>query len=697
MARNEISAVDLDIKVSVRTVDGEKVLRYALSSPSGAVPLTHQEVQTEPFKGSFDGFRDRLNARIQAFDEHLDPYGSCLLGKDFEPELRKLGNDLYRQLFPAQMKWMYRQWREKVRTIQISSAEWGIPWELIRPFDHDLEPVIDDDFLGARFQVTRWLIGGTAPAARIRVEKMACVEAGESNGLRLPAAIRERELLADLARRRGIEDCSPSQATIHELMELLLRGGLHLLHFVGHGEFSRENPEDSRIILVDGRSLTAGDLVGPLLTRIANDRPLVYFNACSVAQQGAELTSLSGWPEAWAGRGKAGAFVAPQWEVRDSLSFEFARIFYRALESGRTLGTATRLARFWARRKNRKSATWLAFAVYGHPNARVIFCDEHLPVVGRPAQSHRASLASEVPRARPFIKGAPLNKPAITKIKQTEDLGRLKDPLKGVKDQTRTPEVEYSYESGNTDPTKNKTSVPTSEKERVNEKDGTILVYVPSGEFTIGAEGVDPRSRPVRRVRLSSFWIGKFLVTNEQFSRYLEENPHCPKPALWGDSSFNQPLQPVVGVNWEEAQAYCCWAGLKLPSEAQWEAAARGTDQRPYPWGKELPTNLHASFNGTNGATTPVGNYSAGIGPYGAFDQAGNVWEWCADPWNSQAYKQWEDGQLDPTAKGEPDVRALRGGSWMNPSSNLHAAYRERTTAKLRFKTHGFRCSLHPI
>jgi CHAT domain len=287
MARHEIAAIDLDIKVTIRTVDGGKVLRYALSSPSGAAPLTHREVQTVPLKGSFDAFRDRLISRIEAFQEHLDPYGSGLQSEEFEPELRKLGNELYRQLFPIEMKWMYRQWREKVRTIQISSDEWWIPWELIRPFDHELEPVVDDDFLCARYQITRWLIGGTAPAAMIRVERMACVEAGESEGPRLPSAVRERELLTDLTRRLGIEDDSPSEATFPDLMALLKRGRLGLLHFAGHGEFSRENPEDSRILLADGRSLAAGDLEGPLLRALAKDRPLVYFNACSVAQQGA--------------------------------------------------------------------------------------------------------------------------------------------------------------------------------------------------------------------------------------------------------------------------------------------------------------------------------------------------------------------------------------------------------------------------
>lgn len=388
---NDISAIDLDIKVSVRTIDGSRVLHYTLRSPSGAAPLTHREAQTAPFAGSFDAYRDRVFRRLEKLQEHRDPYGSFLLNKEIEAEIRNLGHGLYRQLFPAEMKWMYRQWRDTVRTIQISSAEWWVPWELIRPYDREIQPVVDDDFLGARYQITRWLIGGSAPAPAIRVLRMACVEAGQSGSPHLPSAARERELLTDLARRRNLEDVSPALPTFPEVMNLFERKGLDLLHFVGHGEFSRENAEDSRILLADARSLVAGEMDGPLLRNIADARPLVYFNACSTAQQGASLTSLSGWPDAWVGRGGAGAFIAPQWQVRDSLAFEFARIFYLALERGRTLGRAARLARLWVRRKDRRNVTWLAFAVYGHPNAQVSFGSKPARPFPPPARPERAA------------------------------------------------------------------------------------------------------------------------------------------------------------------------------------------------------------------------------------------------------------------------------------------------------------------
>ncbi len=229
-------------------------------------------------------------------------------------------------------------------------------------------------------------------------------------------------------------------------------------------------------------------------------------------------------------------------------------------------------------------------------------------------------------------------------------------------------------------------------RERVHEQDGTVLVYVPGGEFTLGADDITDEEKPIHRVRLSPFWIGKYPVTNEQYRWFLEDNPDQDEPDFWDDKAFNQPQQPVVGVSWEDAVAYCRWAGLKLPTEAQWEAAARGQDQRRYPWGNSEPTASLANFEEIEGKTTPVGSYPGGAGPYGTLDQAGNVWEWCADVWDKSAYKDRE-GQLDPVATtGEVADRVLRGGSWAVPSGSLAAAYRDGLGARFRDWSVGFRC-----
>lgn len=237
--------------------------------------------------------------------------------------------------------------------------------------------------------------------------------------------------------------------------------------------------------------------------------------------------------------------------------------------------------------------------------------------------------------------------------------------------------------------------IAAAAKERIHDKDATVLVAVPGGLYTMGADDLTELEQPVHRVRLSPFLIAKHPVTNEQYGRFLEANPGYRKPAFWGEESFNGARQPVVGVSWEDAMAYCNWAGLTLPSEAQWEAAARGAEGRLYPWGDDEPTREHANYGTFERKTTPVGSYPAGAGPFGTLDMAGNVAEWCADVLDPEAYGKRQDAQLDPVVSlGEPSFRVLRGGSWLDHAAALPAAVRWRYWARLRRRFIGFRCAL---
>ncbi|MCP5114763.1 MAG: formylglycine-generating enzyme family protein, partial [bacterium] len=238
--------------------------------------------------------------------------------------------------------------------------------------------------------------------------------------------------------------------------------------------------------------------------------------------------------------------------------------------------------------------------------------------------------------------------------------------------------------------------------EAINPIDDSVLVYVPGGEYTLGAEDLEELfvrdfdaddakrwaswSLPVHRVNLSAFRIGKYPVTNAQYRAYLDVNSSIEDPEYWTDERFNQDMHPVVGVDWGEASAYCRWAGMKLPSEAQWEAAARGTDQRRYPWGDEPPPSEElAHFGLATNATAPVDAHPKGVGPYGTLDQAGNVWEWCLDTWDEDAYKG-RDGQNNPvnTSVDTSAGRVWRGGAWGDPAGLLAAALRNGAVSRIR-------------
>lgn len=229
--------------------------------------------------------------------------------------------------------------------------------------------------------------------------------------------------------------------------------------------------------------------------------------------------------------------------------------------------------------------------------------------------------------------------------------------------------------------------MPEPGEEMLHEKSRQVLVFVPGGEYTLGIKRISPADQPVHRVVLNPFWIGKYPVTNEQYSKLLAANPGVDKPGSWEDKKFNHPRQPVVGVSWVEAKAYCEWADLRLPSEAQWEAAARGTDQRRYPWGNDEPTPAHANFDGREGRTTAVGAFLLGGGPFGTLDQAGNVWEWCEDIWEPVGF--W----MRLAVQGDT-ARSLRGGAWSFPAQNLAAAFRNWSSALYRHLSIGFRCLL---
>jgi formylglycine-generating enzyme required for sulfatase activity len=256
-----------------------------------------------------------------------------------------------------------------------------------------------------------------------------------------------------------------------------------------------------------------------------------------------------------------------------------------------------------------------------------------------------------------------------------------------------------------------------------------VLVRVPSGEFTMGSADSDTQAssdeKPQHTVRLDEYWIGKYEVTNAQFAAFVKatgykttaekegtaykwtrpgwsevaganwRNPQGPSSNINGKENH-----PVVSVSWDDAVAFCKWVSevsgksIRLPTEAEWEKAARGSDGRTYPWGNDAPDNTRANFSKNEGGTTEVGKYSPqGDSRYDAADMAGNVWEWTSSLYKEYPYKA-DDGREDLNSR---DIRVLRGGSWDLSPDFVRAASRDWHNPSYRFVNIGFRVVCAPV
>lgn len=226
---------------------------------------------------------------------------------------------------------------------------------------------------------------------------------------------------------------------------------------------------------------------------------------------------------------------------------------------------------------------------------------------------------------------------------------------------------------------------------RVNEKDGTVLLLVPGGRFWFGdgAEG--------QLLTLKPFYLARTPVTNRQFARFVEATgvegvgDWREAASRWGDEA------PAVQVNWHHAVRYCQWAGLRLPTEAEWEKAARGTDRRKFPWGDEFEPELCRSGVGVKAGSVkgplPVGSFPANASPYGCLDMAGNVWEWCSSRFKPLPWRGYDGRELP----GSDEPRTIRGGSWANSKVNhLRVFERDRFGPASAFDYLGFRPAADP-
>ena len=221
--------------------------------------------------------------------------------------------------------------------------------------------------------------------------------------------------------------------------------------------------------------------------------------------------------------------------------------------------------------------------------------------------------------------------------------------------------------------------------ERTSAGDGMVQIYIPGGKFQMGGFDGDAQKdeSPTHTVTLSPFWIDKLEVTNSMYQLCVVagvcQTPRASKSATRDNYFANKDFAdyPIIYVSWLDADNYCKWAGRRLPTEAEWELAARGnTDFRRFPWGDQSPDNSLANYDFQVRDTSRVGSYPKGASPFGALDMAGNVWEWVSDYYNPEYYNQ--TGQENPIGpngtSGGPKV--IRGGSWADNFKDLRVSNR---------------------
>lgn len=235
------------------------------------------------------------------------------------------------------------------------------------------------------------------------------------------------------------------------------------------------------------------------------------------------------------------------------------------------------------------------------------------------------------------------------------------------------------------------------------------MVYVPAGLFILGSASAgnlsDTSESPTRTIHLDAYWIDLTEVTNGMFALCVLEGG-CTPPDLgisltrsdyYANPSYGE--FPVVNITWQQAADYCAWAGRRLPTEAEWEKAARGTDGRTYPWGEEPPSCELLMFGDPGPGKDAcgedlarVGSHPLGASPYGALDMAGNAWEWVADWYSPDAYETLADS--NPTGPSSGEGRVLRGGGFSDGASAVRSANRHQTAPENPSYLVSFRCAL---
>jgi formylglycine-generating enzyme required for sulfatase activity len=314
-------------------------------------------------------------------------------------------------------------------------------------------------------------------------------------------------------------------------------------------------------------------------------------------------------------------------------------------------------------------------------------------LVGFAIRSFRASPSGPPPTEPPTAIQAP-----------TEDVAAATEVpivLPEATEASATPTSESPIDTET--PTESSPSTTTPYPTEITDSKGVSMVFVQAGDFQMGYRKGDPDEKQVHTVDLAAYYIDKYEVTNALY-RACEKDGGCKPPIKTGSATHNNYYgisgfveYPVIYVDWNMANDYCGWRGARLPTEAEWEKAARGNLDDPplYPWGNELScetANYNDGHGGCNHDTQKVGTYESGKSFYGAYDMAGNVWEWVADRYSEAYYGT--PFPINPTGPDSGQSRVLRGGAWNSGENDLRASNRRKYAPTYANFDTGFRCAV---
>ncbi len=358
---------DLEICVQLDNNDN-RTLNFILHTTKHWIvnPQTGQEIGYHYARFGQVSLKESPEEKIKAVYEQM----SLMARKpevDNEERMAAIGNDLWDELIPQELKIEYWQFKEHIRSILITSDEPWIPWEMIKPYRYNDEKGVREDelFWCQKFELSRWL-SGPAPEDELPTGIARSVAPSQVNLAAVQEEVRFIEELSTL--NPAITGLAPFSDKV-QVLDFVENSVFTLLHFATHGGFDATLPNDSAILL-SGGFLRPSDI--HVRFGIQRPRPLIFINACEGAQMGFSFTGLGGWADRLVNKAEVGAFAGAMWEVQDALALEFAKNFYTSLlHENQTIAKAFCIAREAVRKTNPANSTWLAYVLYADPEARV--------------------------------------------------------------------------------------------------------------------------------------------------------------------------------------------------------------------------------------------------------------------------------------------------------------------------------------